>query len=162
MVKEIDPNQIESPEQQENRARERLRPKALVTGALIAGTIVLFFPATPWMSHEGLVSAMGRLLAQNAVINVVAHYIIVFVYGLILAGSIYRLPTGGGILAGTALFAPLYGLNVLIFVLMLGYRSNEWHVGLAHFMFCLFFAVAYKATAVPRPRWKGSGRPVEV
>ena len=65
------------------------------------------------------------------------------------------------ILAGAALSLPLYGLNYVIFAAFLRYTSNELHVFIAHLVFCLFFSAAYKAGAVPRPRWRATGKPVE-
>ena len=161
-MKQIDPNAIESPEQQEQRARQRLRPKPLVSCALIVGVIVLFFGGVPWAQQESMISAMSRLVSKNFVINIIGHFALALIYGWIVAGCIYRFPAGPAIGLGAAIGLGLYGLNYAIFGVALGFSSNELHVGLTHVVFCLFFSAAYKAAAVPRPRWKQSGRPVEV
>ena len=114
------------------------------------------------MSRESFVSAMGRLIAQNIAINLIGHFVLALIYGWVVATCIYRLHTGLGLVVGTLMALPLYGMNYLIFAAFLRYPSNELHVTLAHLSFCLFFSAAYKASSVPRPRWKDSGRPVEV
>jgi hypothetical protein len=161
-MKQIDPNQIESPEQQERRARRRLRPKPLIICALIVGAIVLVVPAGgPWMSQEAFISAMGRIVSENLFVNLITHFVLVFVYAWIVASCIYSFRTAGGIALGTVLGLPLYGINYLFFAVMLGYTSNELHVAIAHLVFCLLFSAAYKAAAVPPPRWRATGEPVE-
>jgi hypothetical protein len=161
-MRQIDPGEIESPEEQEVRARRRLRPKAMLICALIVGVIIFVVPSGgPWMSQEGFISAMGRLLAKSVWVNVVVHFILALIYGWIVAACIYSLKTAGGIVAGAAISLPLYGINYLIFASLLRYHSSELHVFLAHFTFCLFFAAAYKAASVPAPRWKATGQPVE-
>ena len=157
----INPQDIESPEKLEARARSRLRPKPMVWCALIVGAIVLVVPSGgPWMSQEGFISAMARLLSHSFLLNLLGHFVMALVYGWIVASCIYRLNTAMGIVVGTALSIPLYGLNYLIFAAILRYTSSELHVFLAHLEFCLFFSAAYKAASVPRPRWKGTGKPV--
>jgi len=47
-------------------------------------------------------------------------------------------------------------LNHLIFAMGFGDDSNEIHVVIAHGLFCLYFSVAYRALAVPRPRKKAA------
>ena len=114
------------------------------------------------MSQEGFISAMGRLITGNPFVNLLGQLVLVLVYGWLVAASIYRFRTTGGIVLGAVLSLPLYGLNYIIFVALLQYKSNELHVFLAHLTFCLFFSAAYKAASVPRPRWKDTGKPVEI
>lgn len=161
-VKQIDPSQIESPEQQEQRAQQRLRPKPMFACALIIGAIVLVFPvAGPWMSHEAFISAMGRLLSKSWIVNIISHFIFTIIYGAIIAAVIYRFRLAAALCFGALIGAGLYLANYVVFALALGYKgSNELHVCIEHIVFGLFFAAAYKATSVPRPRWKATGRPV--
>jgi hypothetical protein len=51
---------------------------------------------------------------------------------------------------------PLYGLNYVLFGLLMSYSANELHVLISHLIFCLFFSVAYRAMAIPKPRKKGA------
>jgi hypothetical protein len=162
LLKQIDPRQIESPEQQELRARERLRPKPMLVCALIVGAIVLVFPAGPWMSHEAFITAMGRLLSKSWVVNITLHFTFAIIYGAIIAAAIYRFRVLAALCFGVLIGAGLYVANYILFGLALGYSSNELHVGIQHIVFGLFFAAAYKGASVPRPRWKATGRPVEV
>lgn len=160
-MKQIKPEEIESPEEQERRSRTGLQPKPLVLCALVVAVIVLFVPAGgPWMSQEGFISAMGRLLSHNLIMNLIGHFLLCLVYGWIVGFWIYGLGTGSGILLGALISLPLYGLNYLIFAALLRYSSNELHVFLAHLVFCLFFSAAYKAASVPRPRLKRTGQPL--
>jgi hypothetical protein len=162
-LKQIDPRKIESPEEQERRARQRIRPKPMVICALVVGAVVFVIPAGgPWMSQEGFISAMGRLLTSNPFVNLLGQFVLALLYGWLVAASIYRFRTLGGIVLGAILSIALYGLNYFIFVALLQYKSNELHVFLAHLTFCLFFSAAYKAASVPRPRWKDTGKPVEI
>jgi hypothetical protein len=147
-----DPSQFESDERLEERARRRIRPKALIYSALVAGLIVFVVPAGPWMSHESMFAAMGRAMTKNATADLVIHVTMSLVYGWLIALAIYRLPIAGGIMVGAVVGLVLYLLNYFIFAVIGGMQSNELHVGIAHFLFGLFFSVAYRAWAVPRPR----------
>ncbi|MFL6583630.1 MAG: hypothetical protein ACJ8KU_03835 [Chthoniobacterales bacterium] len=147
-----DPAQFESERQQERRARQRVRPKALFYSALIAGAIVFVLPAGPWMSHESMFAAMGRAMIPNAIADLAIHLVMAFVYGWLIALCIYSLPLAGGLMLGPVLGLALYGLNYLVFGAVGRMQSNELHVAIAHFLFGLFFAVAYRAMAVPPPR----------
>ena len=160
LLKQIDPSQIESPEQQEARAQEHLRPKSMFVCALIIGAIVLVFPAGPWMSHEAFITAMGRLLSKNWIVNIISHFTLALLYGATIAAVIYRFRVAAALCFGAVIGAGLYLVNYVLFALALRYSSNELHVFIEHIVFGLFFAAAYKAASVPRPRWKGTGRPV--
>lgn len=159
-LKQIDPTEIEQPEQQESRARERLRQKPMFVCALIVGAIVLVFPAGPWMSHEAFITAMGRILSKSWIVNMILHFIFAIVYGASIAAVIYRFRVAGALCFGVLMGAGLYGASYVLFALGLGYSSNELHVCIEHIVFGLFFAAAYKGASVPRPRWKATGRPV--
>ncbi|MFL6528212.1 MAG: hypothetical protein ACJ8IQ_08945 [Chthoniobacterales bacterium] len=151
-MKMEDPSAFESPEQQERRGRQELRPKAIFYAALISGLVVWIVPAGPWMSHEGLFTAFARSVIGNATADFVLHMALSFFYGWLLALVIYRLNLGLAVLAGAGLSCVLYVLNYIVFAAIARLQSNELHVFLAHFLFGLFFAVAYRAWAVPRPR----------
>jgi hypothetical protein len=151
-MKMQDPSAFESPEQQERRGRQELRPKAMFYSALIAGLVVWVVPAGPWMSHESFFTAFGRSVIGNATADFVLHMALAILYGWLLAICTYRLNLGLTVLAGVGLSCVLYALNYIVFVAVGRIQSNELHVFLAHFLFGLFFAVAYRAWAVPRPR----------
>jgi hypothetical protein len=152
-MKMLDNEQVESEESVERRARRRLHPGALVKAALLAGLFVYIVPSGgPWMSQEAFTNVMGRGTGGNFFFSLIWHFLLALVYGWILGASIYRPPTAGGIILGTCLAVPLWGLNYLIFAFAGGMAANELHTLLAHIEFCLFFSVAYRALAVPRPR----------
>jgi hypothetical protein len=155
-VKMLDKSKIESPEEVERRARQRLRPRALVKSALLAGVLVYVVPSGgPWMSTESFTNVMGRVITLNAIVDLVGHFVLALIYGWIVAACIFRLPTMVGIALGTAMSIPLWGLNYLLLGMAAGMHGNELHTFLAHFQFCLFFSAAYMAMAVPKPRVKG-------
>ena len=104
------------------------------------------------MSQEAFTNVMGRGTGGNFVFSLIWHFLLALVYGWIVAACIYRPPTAGGIILGTFLAVPLWGLNYLLFAFAGGMRANELHTLVAHFEFCLCFSVAYRALAVPRPR----------
>jgi hypothetical protein len=152
-MKMLDKHQVESDESVELRARRRLRPDAVVKAALLAGLFVYVVPSGgPWMSQEAFTNVMGRVVGASLIGNLIGHFLLALVYGSILGASIYRPPTAGGIILGTALAVPLWGLNYLLFAFAGGLSANELHTLIAHLEFCLVFAVAYRALAVPRPR----------
>jgi hypothetical protein len=152
-MKMLDKDQVESEESVERRARSRLRAGAAIKAALLAGVIVYIVPSGgPWMSQEAFTNVMGRATGGNFAFSVIWHFLLAVIYGWILAACIYRPPTAGGIILGTFLAIPLWGLNYLIFAMAAGMRANELHTLIAHVEFCLFFSVAYRALAVPRPR----------
>jgi hypothetical protein len=161
-VKQIDPSKIESPEDQDRRAREKLRVKPMISCALIIGAIVFVVPAGgPWMSQEAFISAMGRLISHSWLINLVGHIVLSIIYGVVTASFIYRLRLGAALFVSVLVGLFLYAVNYAVFAAFLGYTSNEIHVGIEHAVFCLFYVAAYKAASVPRPRWKATGKPVE-
>ena len=145
---------FESFEEQERRAQQELNVGALVKAAVIAGLAVFVVPAGPWMSQESMVNVMGRGIGNQAVLAFLLHFAVVAVYAWIIALCIYRLPLGAGVGFGALLAVPLWGVNYAVFAAGAGFRANEVHTAIAHFMFCLFFSVAYRGMAVPRPRRK--------
>ena len=151
-----DPAKLESFTEQEQRAREHLRLGALIRAIAVAAILVFAIPSGgPWMSVEAFTNMMGRVVTDNMVVALIGHLILAFLYGWIIALTIFRLPTSGGIAVGVAMTLPLYALNYLVFVLAAGIKATtELHAFLTHFMFCLFFSVAYRAFAVPPPRPK--------
>lgn len=151
-MKMQDPSTFESPEQQERRGREALRPKAMFYAAIIAGLIVWVVPAGPWMSHESLFTAFGRSVIGNATADFVLHMALSIFYGWLLAICIFRAKLGLAVLGGVGISCAIYAVNYIVFAAVGRIQSNELHVFLAHFLFGLFFAVAYRAWAVPRPR----------
>ncbi len=106
------------------------------------------------MSHEAFTNIMGRIVSPILLVDLVGHFLLALLYGWIVAAFIYPQPTGAGIALGVGLALPLWGLNCVFFRILGGIPANELHTFLAHFEFCLFFSVAYRALAVPRPRIK--------
>jgi hypothetical protein len=152
-MKLLRPDQVESDESVERRARSRLSEPALFKAAALAGLFVYIVPSGgPWMSHEAFTNVMGRIMSPIWLVDLVGHFILALLYGWLVAALIYRQPTGAGIGLGVGLAVPLWGVNYVFFGLLGGMAANELHTFLAHFEFCLFFSVAYRALAVPRPR----------
>jgi hypothetical protein len=152
-MKMLKPEQVESDESVERRARRRLSGAALVKAWLLAALLVYIVPSGgPWMSHEAFTNVMGRVMSPAFLVDLIGHFMLAFLYGWIVATVVYQLPTGPGIALGVALAVPLWGLNYLVFGFLGGIRGNELHTFLAHFEFCLFFSITYRAFAVPRPR----------
>ena len=145
---------FESFEEQEHRAQQEMSMGALVKAVLLAGIVIFVVPAGPWMSSEMMTNVMGRGMGTQAVVAFFAHFALAFLYGWIIALCIYRLPLGAGLGFGSLLSLPLWGLNYVVFVAGAGFQANEVHAAIAHFMFCLFFSVAYRGLAVPRPARK--------
>ena len=154
-MKMLRPDQVESDESVERRARSRLSQPALFKAALLAGLFVYVVPSGgPWMSHEAFTNVMGRIMSPILLVDLIGQLALALVYGWIVAAFIYRQPTGAGIGLGVGLSLPLWGLNCVFFRILGGMQANELHTFLAHFEFCLFFSVAYRALAVPRPKIK--------
>src|SRR3954465_10617002 len=111
-MKMLRPDQVESDEAVERRARRRLRTGALFKAALVAGIFVYIVPSGgPWMSHEAFTNVMGRIMSPNFLVDLVGHFLLAFLYGSLVAPIIYRLPTGAGIPLGISLALPLWGLR---------------------------------------------------
>lgn len=147
---------FESFEEQEHRAQQKLNVGALVKAALIAGFAIFVVPAGPWMSQESMVNVMGRGMGNQVVLAFFMHFAVVFAYAWIIALCIYRLPLGAGVGFGALLGLPLWAVNYAVFAAGAGFQANETHAAIAHFMFCLFFSVAYRGLAVPPPRRKNA------
>lgn len=144
---------MESSEQQEQRARRRIRPDALLKASLLAGLLVFIVPAGgPWMSHEAFTAVMGRIMSSNWIVDLIGHFALACVYGAVLAPLIYRPPMLGAVLIAICASFALYGLNYAVLGVGMGFVKNEVHVALEHFLFSLYFVVAYRAMAVPPPR----------
>ncbi|HVF73157.1 MAG TPA: hypothetical protein VM940_16265 [Chthoniobacterales bacterium] len=155
-MKMLSPDQVESDEAVERRARRKLRPGPLIKAALLAGAFVYIVPSGgPWMSHEAFTNVMGRVVHPSPFVDLIVHFLLALLYGWFLAACIYRPPTAAGIALGAGLSVLLWGFNYLVFAMAGGIPANELHTFLAHFEFSLFFSVAYRAMAVPRPKIAG-------
>jgi hypothetical protein len=139
-------------EQQEARARSRLRPMALVKAAMVAGLVVFVMPAGPWMSNESGIGSMGRVLSSNVAFAALYQAGLALAYGWVIAMVIYSMRLLPAMLIGPMIGAPLYALNYLVLGSGMGFDDNEVHVVMAHFSFALFFSAMYRAMAVPPPR----------
>jgi hypothetical protein len=152
-MKMLKPEQVESEESVERRAQNRMSGPAVIKAALLAGLFVFVIPSGgPWMSHEAFTNVMGRIMSPLVLLDFVAHFLLALLYGWVIATAIYRLPTGAAIPLGVGLALVLGALNYVFFGLLGGMAANELHCLLAHLEFGLFFSVAYRALAVPRPR----------
>jgi hypothetical protein len=143
---------METFEQQEKRARQRLRFSALVKAALVAGVITFVVPGGPWMSYESGFATMGRVLSDRVWLAALWHVAFALAYGWAIAALIYSMPTLMGIVLGALMGVPLYALNYMVLRNGMGFAGNEVHAGIAHLMFCLLFSAVYRAVAVPPPR----------
>ena len=143
---------METFEQQENRARRRIRPAALVKAALIAGLITFVVPGGPWMSYESGIAVMGRVLSDSVWISALWQVAFALGYGWAIAALIYSTSTLTGIVLGALMSIPLYALNCLVLRNGMGAAGNEVHAAIAHFMFALLFSAIYRAMAVSAPR----------
>ena len=143
---------METFEQQEKRARQRLRPAALVKAAMIAGVITFVVPGGPWMSYESGVATMGRVMSESVWVAGLWQVAFALAYGWATAMVIYSVSTFTGIVLGVLMGMPLYAVNYMVLRNGMGFGANEVHVVIAHFMFCLLFAAVYRATAVSAPR----------
>jgi hypothetical protein len=143
---------METFEQQENRARRRVRPAALLKAAIIAGLITFVVPGGPWMSYESGIAVMGRVLSERVWVSALWQIAFSLGYGWAIAAIIYSTSTLTGIVLGALMSIPLYALNTLILRSGMGAAGNEVHAAIAHFMFCLLFSAIYRAMAVAAPR----------
>jgi hypothetical protein len=143
---------METFEQQEKRARRRIRPAALVKAALIAGLITFVVPGGPWMSYESGIAVMGRVLSESVWISALWQVAFALAYGWAIAALIYSTSTLTGIVLGALMSIPLYAVNCLVARSGMGAAGNEVHAAIAHFMFCLLFSAIYRAMAVSAPR----------
>ncbi len=143
---------METFEQQERRARQRLHPSAAVKAALVAGLITFIVPGGPWMSYESGFAVMGRVLTDSVLISAAWQAAFALAYGWAIASLIYSMSTLGGIAVGALMSIPIYALNFMVLRNGFGALGNEVHAGIAHFMFCLLFSAMYRAMAVSAPR----------
>ena len=104
------------------------------------------------MSYESGVATMGRVLSDSVWVAGMWQVVFSLAYGLGIAAVIYSMPTMMGIIIGALMGVPLYALNYLTLRSGMGFAGNEVHAGIAHLMFCLLFAVMYRAMAVSAPR----------
>lgn len=144
---------METFEQQEQRAREHMSAMAVVKAALIAGLFTFLVPGGgPWMSYDTSIAVMGRVLTDSPILAGLWQAAFALAYGWVIAAVIYSMSLMGGIAVGALMSVPLYVVNSFIMKAGFGMESNEVHVGISHFMFCLIFSCVYRAVAVPAPR----------
>lgn len=153
---------METYEQQELRGRRILHTKAIVKASMLAGLFVFIIPSGgPWMSQEAFSAAMGRIISDQWIVDVVAHFLLAFVYGWIIGPIIYRPPLAAGIALGPVIGLGLYAVNFGTIGMALGKPGYELHVGIEHLVFALIFSVAYRAMAIPDGIKKPEGRSIE-
>ena len=143
---------METFEQQEQRARQRMHPGAAVKAALIAGLITFVVPGGPWMSYESGFAVMGRVVSDSVLIAAAWQAAFALAYGWAIAFVIFSMSTLGGITVGALMRFLIYAANVMVLRNGFGALGNEVHAGLPHFMFCLLSSAMYRAMAVTAPR----------
>jgi len=145
-------------DRQEASARHHVRWLKAFYESLIIGAIFLILPrAVPWFSSGVPETAMGRVVGsisgfQSAPIAMTAglHLSLAVCYGFILAMLIYRFEIRMALLLGTLGGLALYGLNFVLFRIVLGIPAvNEMPALFTHLFFSLIFSAAYKGISVP-------------
>ena len=151
-------NQYELRDRQEASARHHVRWIKAFYASLIIGAIFLLLPrAVPWFSSGVPETAMGRVINPISgfelapfAITFAVHIILAVCYGFILAEVIYRFEIRMALLLGTLGGLALYGLNFVLFRMILGTpAANELPVVFTHLFFSLVFSAAYKGISVP-------------
>ena len=82
-MKMLKPEQVESDEPVELRARSRLSRPALFKAALLAGLFVYVVPSGgPWMSHEAFTNVMGRIMSPILLVDLIGQLALALIYGI--------------------------------------------------------------------------------
>lgn len=151
-------NQSDLRDQQELSAQHHVRWfKALCVSAAMGAVFLMLPRAVPWFSSGVPETAMGRPLGVMRGFEVEPliwtsglHLLLAICYGMILAMLIFRFPARTAILLGGAIGLALYGLNFVLFRLVIGTpATGEVPIALTHLAYSLMFSGAYKAVSVP-------------
>lgn len=151
-------NQYELRERQERSSQHHVRWLKALYASLAIGAVFLFLPrAVPWFSSGVPETAMGRPLAVinglemgPFILTAGLHMLLAVCYGYILAMLIYRFEVKVALLVGIGVGVALYGLNYLLFRLVLGISTaSETPVLVTHLFFSAFFSTTYKALSIP-------------
>lgn len=151
-------NQYEMRDRQEISAQHHVRwSKAFLTGLIIGGIFLMLPRAVPWFSSGMPETAMGRVMGSTTSFQLAPfamtaglHLTLAIIYGFILAVAIFRFQIRPALLIGAISGLVLYGLNFLLFRIILGTPVvNEAPVIFTHLFFSLIFSGAYKGVSVP-------------
>src|SRR5688572_3938623 len=154
---------METPRQQEARARQRISLRGILAAAATAGAWTFIFSGgAPWSSAGTMNAIMGRDMPLPFLTLLLGHFAVALLYAAILGVAVYRFRLLPALLAGLACGAVLYGANLLIFRILGGQmQTAEPRAFLTHLVFCLFATLVYKAAGVPRPLPTHPGENVE-
>ena len=151
-------NQYELRDRQELSAQHHVRwSKAFFTSLIIGGIFLMLPRAVPWFSSGVPETAMGRAMGSMESFRIATfamttglHMALAILYGFILAATIFRFEIRVALLGGAISGLVLYGLNFLLFRVVLGTQAvNEAPVLFTHLFFSLIFSGAYKGVSVP-------------
>ena len=134
----------DSPERQDERARERIRPSALFVTWILLGTLF-----APWVT-TGPFTVFGRYVHLGAGTCLLLHYLVTLLYTFIVGGLAYRCKLAGAFLAGPFIGLGLFFLNFVAFSAM-GFRTDEMGgLIILHIIFGMIATACYKGFSVPR------------
>jgi hypothetical protein len=141
----------------EERARTRLRGKAVIYAGLSVGALFLFVAqGSPWTSLGVPMSVMGRVVFSPNLVGAlffttILQLAMALLYTWVIASLVYRLQVMAAVAAAAFISLALYGANYLIFrVLLNGVPGAEHTVLFTHLAFCMIAAGAYKGFSIPR------------
>jgi hypothetical protein len=133
-------------EQQEERARSRLRPSAILATWVFVG--ILF---QPWIT-VGPDRLAGRYFSLMDWSSLFLHYGVMFAYCIIVGACVYRLNILLAFLAAPFIGIGLYFLNLIVTHAVASPSPNEGAIVILHIIFALFATACYKGFSVPRIR----------
>jgi hypothetical protein len=144
-------------QEQEDMARDHLRPKKMIIAALAIGALFFWVSrGLPWFSGFPQ-AAMGRKLISVEGMNFsffllgVLHFTMALISGWIISLVIYRLNWVPALAAGSVVGLVLYGINFAVFNFLIRVNPDaEVFPLITHLGFALIFTSLYKAISVPR------------
>jgi hypothetical protein len=151
-------DRYELSDRQDASARHHVRWSKALYASLFIGAIFLMLPhAVPWFSSGVPTTAMGRPIGSTVTFRSTPflstaglHLLLAICYGWIIAVFIYRLHIRMALFIGSLVGLGLYGLNFLLFRMVLEMPPvNEAPVLFTHLFFSLIFAGAYKGISIP-------------
>lgn len=146
--------QLESPQEQERRARRHFHARAAFRVGLIVGGWLFMFPSGgPWGSTGIFTEVMGRALGLAVWVTAILHFTLAIGYASVIGAIIYRSRLLMASIIGIGTGLALYGANFALFSLLnQPAYVREGQALLTHLLFGLAAAIFYKAVSVPPPR----------